>query len=66
MAHSIRRHPILVNPKKSGRSGFSFRVLLHTAVTAVRTFLHQNTVLAIALAAAFVTSLVIPPDAEYL
>ena len=66
MAHSIRRHHILVHPKKSGNTGSSFRVLLHAAVSAVRNFLRQNTVLAIALAAALVTSIVIPPDAEYL
>ena len=66
MAHSIRSKHVLLHPKKSGHSRGSIRVLLHTAVSAVRRFLAQNTVLAIALAAAFVTSFVIPPDAEYL
>ncbi|MBR5187045.1 MAG: citrate transporter, partial [Clostridia bacterium] len=66
MAHSIRSKHILLHPKKSEPKGASLRVLLHTAVVSVRNFLRQNTVLVIALAAALVTSFVIPPDAEYL
>ena len=66
MAHSIRSKHILLHPKKSEPKGAPLRVLLHTAVVSVRNFLRQNTVLAIALAAALVTSFVIPPDAEYL
>ena len=66
MAHSIRTKHIHVSPKKSGRFSFAPGALLHTAASAVHTFVRQNTVLAIALAVAFVTSLVIPPDAEYL
>ena len=66
MAHSIRSKHILLHPKKSEPKGAPLRVLLHTAVVSVRDFLRQNTVLAIALAAALVTSFVIPPDAEYL
>ncbi|MBQ8496593.1 MAG: citrate transporter [Clostridia bacterium] len=66
MAHSIRTKHIHVSPKKSGRFSIAPGALLHTAASAVRTFVRQNTVLAIALAVAFVTSIVIPPDAEYL
>ncbi|MBR7162057.1 MAG: hypothetical protein IKD07_06535, partial [Clostridia bacterium] len=66
MAHSIRPKHILLHPKKTEQKGASLNVLLHTAAAAGRNFLRQNTVLAIALAAAFVTSFVIPPDAEYL
>ncbi len=66
MAHSIRTKHLLVNPKKSGRFSITPGALLHTAFSAVNRFVRQNTVLAIALAVAFVTSLVIPPDAEYL
>ena len=66
MAHSIRTKHIHVSPKKSGRFSFAPGALLHSAASAVHTFVRQNTVLAIALAVAFVTSLVIPPDAEYL
>lgn len=66
MAHSIRTKHLLVNPKKSGRFSITPGALLHTAFSAVNRFVRQNTVLAIALAAALVTSLVIPPDAEYL
>ena len=65
MAHSIRRQNVLTHPKKSGNLASSLRVLLHTAVKAVRNFLHTNTVLAIALVAAIGTSFVVPPDAEY-
>ena len=65
MAHSIRRQNVLTQPKKSGNLASSLRVLFHTAVKAVRNFLHTNTVLAIALVAAIGTSFVIPPDAEY-
>ena len=65
MAHSIRRQNVLTHPKKSGNLASSLGVLLHTAVAAVRNFLHTNTVLAIALVAAIGTSFVVPPDAEY-
>ena len=65
MAHSIRRQNVLTQPKKSGNLASSLRVLLHTAVKAVRNFLHTNTVLAIALVAAIGTSFVVPPDAKY-
>ena len=66
MAHSIRRQNVLTHPKKSGNLASSLGVLLHTAVAAVRNFLHTNTVLAIALVAAIGTSFVVPPDAKYL
>ena len=66
MAHSIRRQNVLTHPKKSGNLASSLGVLLHTAVAAVRNFLHTNTVLAIALVAAIGTSFVVPPDAQYL
>ena len=66
MAHSIRRQNVLTHPKKSGNLASSLGVLLHTAVAAVRKFLHTNTVLAIALVAAIGTSFVVPPDAKYL
>ena len=66
MAHSIRTKHILVSPKNKGRFSIAPGALLHAAVSAVRTFVRQNTVLAIALAAAFATSLAVPPDAEYL
>lgn len=66
MANSIRTKHILVNPKKSGRVSIAPGALLRAAASAVRTFVHQNTVLAIALAVAFITSIVVPPDAEYL
>lgn len=66
MAHSIRTKHILANPGRSGRRKFSFGSLLHTAFSAVRLFVRQNTVLAIALTAAFLTSWAVPVDAQYL
>ena len=66
MAHSIRRHHILTHPKKSGNFASSLRAFFHTAAEAVRNFLRTNTVLAIAIGAAVVTSVAVPPDAEYL
>ena len=38
----------------------------HHALEIIETFVKKNTVLCIAIMAAFVTSLVVPPDAEYL
>jgi len=66
MAHSIRRHRILTHPKKSGNLVSSLRAFFHTAAAAVRNFLRTNTVLAIAIGAAVITSVAVPPDAEYL
>ncbi len=66
MANSIRSKRTLVRPGRSERKHLSHGLLLHTAVAAVRSFIHQNTVLAIALTAAFLTSLAVPVDAQYL
>lgn len=48
------------------RHKFSFHTLIHSSADALRHFIHQNTVLTIALAAAMITSVIVPPDAEYL
>ena len=66
MAHSIRPKRLTVSPHKTGHVKISLGTLLHTVSTAIGTFVQKNTVLAIALAAAFVTSVAVPPDALYL
>ena len=43
-----------------------YRKRFFSLVAAVSRFLHKNVVLAIAMVAAIVTSLIVPPDAEYL
>lgn len=66
MARSIRPKHITISPRKTGHAKFSFGALIHSISAAILSFIHQNTVLAIALTAAIVTSVVVPPDAAYL